>query len=252
MTKIMKARKIFEVRCMNKLGFSGNTFYGLTYDSFDETAKSRHLRPLTVRQARHHGYHTASDTAAPLSEPSTTPTPPVPASALHLQIAAMFGKVARVHSRAVPSGGCNAQSERDLERGAPTQLPVDPRVLSDQAQAQADQAASVTAAVSDWSACMEHAGYSYNTPQDAVSDAAGTPYMDGRFHTNPNAKEIATATADAHCRATTGLYEKWSAAVTHFEEAAIAHNRTQLRRAQAITKIWITNARAAVQAHDRH
>ncbi|MEV6946836.1 hypothetical protein AB0N07_33690 [Streptomyces sp. NPDC051172] len=80
----------------------------------------------------------------------------------------------------------------------------------------------------------------------------GTPYMDGRFHTNPNAKEIATANADAHCRTTTELYEKWSAAVTYFEETAIAHNRTELRRSQAITKIWVTNARAAVQAHDRH
>lgn len=125
MVDIMKARKIFEIRCMNRLGFPGETFYGLTYASFDETAKSQHLSPLTLQQARHDGYHAAGDTATPSGEPSTTPTPSVAASVLHLQIAAMFGKVARVHSRAVPQ---EAAAHKPSETWSAAHLPSCPSI----------------------------------------------------------------------------------------------------------------------------
>jgi hypothetical protein len=247
MSLIMQARRIFEIRCMQSLGFHGTNFADLLSTGFNETAKGQFITFLSPASAARYGYHSPQDVAA-----STVATASPRSARLiaeeNLQAAVVDGHVKTVNGHAVPAGGCRAEGLRLLEAGTSGNLAIDPRYLMGQSQVQAIADPRVLQAIAGWSSCMKASGYSYSSPFAAESATAGTAQLDGYFHTSPTALERRTATADATCRAKVNLTGMWVAVESAYQNRMIAGNRAKLDQAGKAIATWLRNARAAVTA----
>jgi hypothetical protein len=244
MTVIMKARRIFEIRCMQALGFKGNNFANLLTVGFNETAKSQFITFLDLAGARGSGYHSPED-----RKPVVSASPKQSAAdiaAENLQAAAIDGHTRAVNGHAVPAGGCRAEGLRDLEKGTSGILRTDPRYLAAESQYKAIADQRMRKVIAAWGSCMSAAGYSYQTPFDAVTATAGWRKPDGYFHTNPSTLERRTAMADATCRARVNLLGTWIAVESAYQEQIISRNSAALDHARTMVRIWLRNAEAAV------
>jgi hypothetical protein len=244
MSAIMKARRIFEVRCMHRLGFAGNTFADLLTTSFNETAKGQILTFLDPASARRNGYHASSDrqlTADTALRPSRQSI-----AADNLQAAVIEGHVKAVHGHAVPVGGCRDEGLRSLEKGTSGNLPIDPRFLMFESQVKAISDPRLKETIAAWRSCLKARGYSYATPFQAENTTAGRRGIDGYFHTNPTALERSTATADATCRVKVNLLGMWVATESAYQNQLIVHYRLKLNLDRKIIRVWLRNAEAAL------
>ena len=247
MSLIMQARHIFEIRCMQSLGFHGTNFADLLSTDFNETAKGQFITFLSPASAARYGYHSPQDVAAPAAAAAPSRSARLIAEE-NLQAAVVDGHVKTVNGHAVPAGGCRGEGLRLLEAGTSGSLAIDPRYLIAQSQVQAIEDPRMVQTIARWSSCMKASGYSYNSPFAAESATAGAPQPDGYFHTSPTALERRTASADATCRAKVNLTGIWVAVESAYQNQRIAGNRAKLDQARKVIRIWLRNARAAVAA----
>jgi hypothetical protein len=245
MSLIMQARRIFEIRCMQSLGFHGSNFADLLSTGFNETAKGQLITFLNPATAARYGYHSPQDVAAP-----AVTTAPLPSARLiakeNFQAAVIDGHVKTVNGHTVPAGGCRAEGLRLLEAGTSGNLAIDPRYLMGQSEIEAITDPRLRQAIARWSSCMKASGYDFSSPFAAESATAGTRQQDGYFHTSPTPLERRTAVADAACRMKVNLTGIWVAVESAYQNKMIASNRAKLDQARTTIAIWLRNARAAV------
>jgi hypothetical protein len=242
-TTIMKARRIFEIRCMNSLGFQGSNFPALLQTNFNETAKGQFLTFLDPASARLSGYGYVPDPQSARVSPARSQKD---ISADNLQAAVMNGYVKNVNGHRVPAGGCTDEGLRSLEKGTSGKLPIDPRYLMLQSQTKAIADPRMRQTMAAWSSCMSASGYSYGTPFQAEAATAGPRGIDGNFHAAPTALERRTATADATCRSKVNLLGKWVAVESAYQRKLIIQNHATLDQSHKIITTWLRNATAVV------
>jgi len=246
MLVIMKARRIFEIGCMQSLGFRGNNFADLLTTDFNETAKGQLITFLDPATAARYGYHSPQDLA-----PAMTTAPPRSARLIaeeNLQAAVIEGHVKTVNGHTVPAGGCRGEGLRRLEEGTSGNPRIDPRYLMELSQMKAIADPRMQQTITGWNSCMKASGYAYSTPFDAERATTGPAGLDGYFHTSPTALERRTATADATCRAKVNLTGMWVAAESAYQNQMIASDRAMLDQARTTTAKWLRNGQAAVTA----
>jgi hypothetical protein len=160
------------------------------------------------------------------------------------ELAALFGKTARVNGHRVPAGGCKKQAVRELHAGVGT-LPADPRAAELAAQFAALRDPRMASASSRWSSCMRQRGFSYQTPLQAARDPRwARPGLAGMsYRPAATRPEVATAVADARCQSQTGLFRTWTAVNRAFQDTIIATAGPRLAQATTIVDGWLRNAR---------
>lgn len=239
MPVILHARRVFEERCMRRLGFDPAQSPH-TRDDVSPSSGSQLLTYLSIDDARRHGYQTSD--AASLTQTARPQENSVPVSAdvARLKFEAFTGKTAtgavasKVNGRTVPSGGCLREGDRELKKGA-GELPVDPRFLSEQAQFKTAKDSRMIPVLQEWSKCMRRFGFSYNAPW-----AAAIPQS--RQEAQPTSREINTATADATCRERTNVASMWVAIERGYQQQLIGQHKTDLARANKVLAVWLKNA----------
>ncbi len=128
-----------------------------------------------------------------------------------------------VAGKAVPKGGCKAESEAKLEEGAPRVGDPDlGQKLRRENYERTLRDSRVVKAAADWSACMKQAGYTYADPMAANNDPALTA------SDKPTDKEIAVAIADVTCKKKTNYVNIVAAVETAYQLRAIEKNKAAL------------------------
>ncbi|RSM64466.1 hypothetical protein DMH04_51250 [Kibdelosporangium aridum] len=158
-------------------------------------------------------------------------------------VAVYAGKGASVvGGRPVPEGGCVGEARRQLAQGAPAGLSGAEFADLDQQIFQRAQADSrVSAAMAAWRACMAASGYHYTDVWAANDDARWTTPQ-------PAPGEIATATTDLDCRATSNLVPVWLAVETAYQRQAIARRSAEFDATAAKLRTMLENASRIVTA----
>ncbi|TCO54068.1 hypothetical protein [Actinocrispum wychmicini] len=241
MGTVLAARRVFEIRCMRRLGFTGDEFAGLIAVDYDETTKSQMLTFLDPTAARERGYHKPGDRAPAATGPKGAPEQPGERSA-------MSGSVQTVNGIPVPQGGCGEEALRNLKEGA-GDPPIDVRSLSGDAQEQTLRDPRLHTALQAWSSCMGKAGMDYDAPWSAEEgNGAWQRNRDGWYHNDPTPAEIRTATVDVDCRARTNILGTWIAVQSDYQNQLIHQHQEQLTRAKTCLTRWLATARAAVNS----
>jgi hypothetical protein len=101
----------------------------------------------------------------------------------------------------------------------------------------------VTAANAGWHACMRAAGYQYTMPGDAEADNrwAGRGDTGGPWQP-PKTDEVATATADEHCRLQVDYSGARLAAYAEAQQAIIVRHKQEIHRLKTLLHTRYTNA----------
>ncbi|PYC67367.1 hypothetical protein C7C46_30440, partial [Streptomyces tateyamensis] len=143
--------------------------------------------PTDEQAARAHGYRLPQSAApAPAASPVNLPQDAQ-------QLLTGSGPT-EVGGKAVPQGGCLGQANRQLAQGGPP-APRDPNYANNLAASlgsTVDADPTVLAVQQKWSTCMKAAGFTFATSIDAMTNS-----WPGAA---PSSTEIATATADVHCK----------------------------------------------------
>ena len=142
-------------------------------------------------------------------------------------------------------GGCWAQAYQQLGPADPGGVSAAQETAAqqavDNAQSQADSAAlldpRVTGAVQAWSACMKQQGYSYKTPQEAMSDSWGLI---------PDQKELKTAQADAQCKVQVNLMGTIDQVTFDYEQKAVNANLPSVQLLHQMHMATLANAEAVL------
>ena len=228
---------------MEKLGFvyrpddtsSDSTMPPLTYDP--------NWGPLDPALAAQDGYRPPNETLGPGPDGTQIWLPPgaVVQASESAADKAYLDALLGVNN----SGGCVSEASQQLG-------PVDPGGVAaaqesaaqeavDNAQSQADSAAlldpQVTSAVQAWSACMAQQGYSYKTPQEAMSDAWGLI---------PDQNELNTAKTDAQCKVQVNLMGTISQVTFDYEQKAVNDNLPSVQLLHQVHLAMLANAEAVL------
>lgn len=126
--------------------------------------------------------------------------------------------------QAVPEGGCYGEASRELAEGSPA--PANEQLgdeLSAQAHTRAQQDSRVRKAFTEWSACMNRAGYDYTEPSNANNDPR---WWTDRNTSTPD--EIAVATADVRCKREVNLISRWATVETAYQKRLLDRNAEAL------------------------
>jgi hypothetical protein len=129
----------------------------------------------------------------------------------------------------IPPGGCLAEAHQELAaRGILINDSNTASAINDRGYALSKNDYRVQSAVRQWSTCMKTRGYSYRTPDDAMSDP--------RWSLNsskPSGIEIAVATADATCKESSNLVGIWYTVESAYEDELISRAKTQLEHVKS-------------------
>ncbi|MGH8826651.1 MAG: hypothetical protein ACRDVZ_03415, partial [Jiangellaceae bacterium] len=137
----------------------------------------------------------------------------------------------------LPDGGCGGEATAAL--GGFSEDFGLPDGLTGESYERAESDSRVKAAVDEWAACMDRAGYEYESiwePNNADwPDPAGP-------------EEIAVATADVACKAETNLAGIWLAVETAYQNQLIEENAEKLAELKAWRDNYLHNAAEALGA----
>jgi hypothetical protein len=114
----------------------------------------------------------------------------------------------------VPAGGCNQIVNHELGGEMVSIVGIEADVIN-----LALEHPRVKSAIAAWVACMSAAGYRYDKVQQPANDYAALPLT---------AEEVDVATADVTCTASSRWADLYYAALTDYENQAIAHQSQQL------------------------
>ncbi|MEJ8645340.1 hypothetical protein WKI68_37270 [Streptomyces sp. MS1.HAVA.3] len=130
----------------------------------------------------------------------------------------------------------NGQQKADKAASGPDEL-VERLVVENASRAERDP--QVRAVWSQWSDCMDQAGYSYDGPWDSNNDREfATP--------EPTDKERAVASADAKCKQKHNVAGVWMAVETAYQKRAIETNAEALEEARKANETRLRNAADAL------
>jgi len=125
------------------------------------------------------------------------------------------------------TGGCFGEASEQLGMAGTSWMSAWDAV--DNARQQADAAAlndsAITGAVQAWSACMLNQGFSYGSPQEAMSDA---------WPLTPDRNELNTAQADAQCKLQVNLMATISQVTVEYEQKAVTANLPAVQHLQQL------------------
>lgn len=228
-----QAEGILTRDCMRRLGF---TAWTPAEPSTVDRSGSTGLRIGVVdeQQAARHGYH---DPKAGRKVYSTATR----SAQDRAELAALSGLDAGslLPDKAVPPGGCAGEAVRKLREGRP---PYDTALygrLVGEAVSATEADRRVVAALSAWSGCMRQAGYRYAAPWDAAEQV---------WAESVTPVEIATATADVRCKASTGLPGIWFAVQRGYEAQLVERHQPALDAVKKAIEADVRRAGEIVRA----
>ncbi len=114
----------------------------------------------------------------------------------------------------IPAGGCNQIVNNELGGEMASIVGIEADVIN-----LAIEHPRVKSAIAAWVACMSAAGYQYDEVQQPASEYANGPLT---------AEELDVATTDVTCTASSKWADLFYAALTDYENQAIAHQGQQL------------------------
>jgi hypothetical protein len=209
---------------------------------------------LRDREPEHNGYRGPvgyQDDLFAAAARGMTKAVEVPAS----YVPVFDGTVEQYRGRPVPLGGCDGEVKRRLDAGAGNLRHTlgDNRVvpstmftlIEQEAQARVERDDSYRNAQTRWSRCMDRAGYHYATTADAEDDprwatSVSITALEPEREVTP--EEIATATADAHCRDDVRLPGTALQLHTEFQEELIADRLTALVQTKQLLDVQLRNS----------
>jgi len=163
----------------------------------------------SISRARRYGYHLTKteEGGDGIKDPSLTAW----------QKYALNGGVTYAEDgKKLPIGGCRAEAERSLHKGAPRIDDEDyaAAVALDVGRA-VEKDSRVRSAFRSWSTCMRQKGFHYTKPMD--------PGDSDRFlhAAKPGRLEIRTAVADVECKRQTNVIGVWISVETAYQEIAV-------------------------------
>lgn len=137
--------------------------------------------------------------------------------------------------RQIPAGGCIGEARREVAGAAVVPDTSLPETLSSDAWHLSNIDTRVTAAFSDWSACMAHSGFYYRTPMEANDDPKWTGDKASKA-------EIAVAVGDVRCKKQTNLTGIRMAVDSAYELVAINTNTRALAALEAGQQLQVRSA----------
>ncbi|MEU6403279.1 hypothetical protein [Streptomyces sp. NPDC046985] len=153
--------------------------------------------------------------------------------------------VTRFRGKALPAGGCSAESEDLFPDVASPQGPgtapgqIVATIKSDSFAASAADP-RVTRVFAAWNSCMR--GHGYHLPTNPLKAPAGLRALNDA---RPERAEIAQAVTDVACKQRTGLVQVWFAVESAYQVRDIARHRADLEK----IKRERDATGAAIQAH---
>ncbi len=214
--RVGQARRVLTHGCMQRLGYS---FPPLTQGppTGPSSWNERRYGVADPALAARYGYGLGPrDPASHPGRPDETGAN-APTTA---QLRALDGTDRTAHGVPVPAGGCTGQANQRLAAGAPAADVDLPQQLSSESFNRSSTDPAVARADTAWSRCMKAAGYRYANPLD--------PPGDPRWKHGPRAVQIATATADVHCKQQTNLVGIWFTVEAGYQRQLIATRRAAL------------------------
>ncbi|TLP53536.1 hypothetical protein [Microbispora triticiradicis] len=165
----------------------------------------------------------------------------------------LMGNVRRYHGRTVPPGGCMAEADAVLNRGARGVAPADIRKrfdddevprFADSASDAASRDPRIAAAERAWSECMESRGFHYSDTGQAGGDPrwATTAKDDQIVKPRGTQAEIDTAVADAQCRAETGYSDVRRTVYVEAQQRVIDRDRARLGVIRSLNEARLANS----------
>ncbi|MFG1998780.1 hypothetical protein ACGFNU_06490 [Spirillospora sp. NPDC048911] len=254
---VERAQSMLTADCMRRFGFSYPVAGARGLSAARETVNWLFL---PERTAARWGYHQSPERRAEIQRAQEGGNGADLSSAAK---AVMTGTAASYRGAAVPKGGCFSLGRDGVEAGAakiklpawadradqklPPGAPPSMRLASQQPSflpetlldgafkyAQAD--ARMKKVEASWSACMKQAGHAYPN-LDAVLRDRRWEGGDG-----PSAAEIATAQADARCRARVNYAGTMYALQVAYQKALIDQNAEALAQVRSTNETMVRNA----------
>ncbi|GAA1595301.1 hypothetical protein GCM10009731_55830 [Streptomyces globosus] len=218
---LQQAQDILTEACMHRIGFAAfkNTSTYVTAGAGARRTTSG-IGLVDAEAAKKYGYRSGGlpdreAGAAQKRDPSET--------------AALFGPQDGAPAPAgAPEGGCAGEAARKLYPRSTTGAagaPAGNGLVDELARQAADRARAdsrVTAAVTEWSACMREAGFQVKTPWELQQ-------MEGTRWTGPvTSEEITAATTDVSCKQRTKLSDTWTAVLAAYQTQLVEKRKQDL------------------------
>lgn len=235
---IDSALDVLQGACMTAAGF----VYQPEYSQPDSTSPvdlslwSGDWGPLDPVSAAQHGYQAPWWSEDKLQNIEVTPE----TDADRAYINALDGSA----SDGPFGGGCSLKAEQQLGMADSAWLAAWNAVddIRQQADADALNDSQVTGAVRSWSTCMAQQGFTYQTPQAAMSAWQQT----ATIQSTPSQAELTTAVADAQCKVTVNLMSTISQATIEYEQNAVTNNLPTVQHLQQLGMAAVAKAEAVM------
>lgn len=224
---LLTAQQHLITKCMSRYGFSYDVTETSSGEAIGGSVTARRYGVVNMAEVERFGYH------PPETGPSRAGNPSMGAAEVEVLTGGdaptsvgpppvQQGNSLVVAGRAVPEGGCLAESQRELlaNGGAMGNVSLVEQLKFDSYQ-QSMSNGQVVAAFSAWSKCMKTNGYSYSNPMQAAADL--------RWNTPaPLPAEKAVAEADVSCKRNTNVVGIWFTIESDIEKVQISQNAKQL------------------------
>ncbi|MFD0418360.1 hypothetical protein [Streptomyces sp. NPDC127108] len=184
----------------------------------------------SLSRARRYGYHL---TKAEQGD-GKTKDPPLTNRQKH---ALNGGATFTEGGQKLPAGGCRAEAERSLRKGAPSIDDEDyAAAVALDVGREVEKDSRVRSAFHSWSTCMRQKGFHYSNPMD--------PGDSDRFlrTAEPGRQEIRTAVADVECKRRTNVIGIWISVETVYQKIAIRVGGKKLHQVRRSLLVELRNA----------
>ncbi|MFD9883116.1 hypothetical protein ACFWZT_16860 [Streptomyces alboflavus] len=184
----------------------------------------------SISRARRYGYHLtkAEEDDDKIKDPPLT---------TRQKYALNGGATFTEDGKKLPAGGCRAEAERSLQKGAPSIDDEDyAAAVALDVGKEVENDSRVRSAFRSWSTCMRQEGFHYSHPM--------APGESDRFlrTTEPGRQEIRTAVADVECKRQTNVIGIWISVETVYQKIAIRVGGKKLHQVRRSLLVKLRNA----------